>query len=202
MKHLWYRYIFALLVSQATITGVFLLKSAHFQSYGMVLAMIFTYSKFRQVRREFDGPRSHSLPLEVATIMDMQRKKEPPESPGEVFKKSTWYIQPVLRAAPIAHPEQPFDIRDVQYGSGGGDDVGDGVNRVQADFENKVNFTENEADDFWNSYGGGEASGDASAPGATKRRIIGEKVLNGDLSFDADRQERDLLKEIAKREIV
>ena len=110
------RYIFALLVSQSTITGVFLLKGARFQAYAMVLVMILTYSKFKSTRRRYDGARSHSLPLEVATIMDMNKTAEDEEV--FVAKKMNWYLQPALEAKPIAHPEQPFDVGDVGYGEG------------------------------------------------------------------------------------
>jgi len=190
------RYIFALLVSQATITGVFLLKGATYQAYGMVCVMIFTYFKFRSVRKKFDGARTHSLPLEVATIMDHQNANGPSNSSNWINndKNRYAYIQPALRATLVAQPEQPFDPNDLDYGSVSKKDANSKYsheNLVQVDPTTMPDSAV--CEQFWDRK---------KSEGFGRR--IGETMLSGDISFDTDtkKSEKDLLRVISGRDLL
>ncbi len=121
------RFVFGLIISQMTITGQFILKEARHEAYATILLMFITYFFLRSTRSRYDAP-SQTLPLEVATIMDItvaqeeeaRRKKQgtsnEPESiddgllddEAEFDPFEHAYCQPALRANPRARPEQPF----------------------------------------------------------------------------------------------
>jgi len=58
-----------------TITGQFLLKEAHHEAYATICLMFLTYVFLRSTRARYD-PTSSTLPLEVATVMDMTLRDE------------------------------------------------------------------------------------------------------------------------------
>lgn len=69
------RFVFGLMIAQATITGQFLLKEARQEAVATLILMALTYIFLRNTRARFDATSS-ALPLEVATIMDMSIEKE------------------------------------------------------------------------------------------------------------------------------
>ena len=69
------RFVFGLIIAQATITGQFILKEARHQAYATVALMFLTYTFLRKTRARYDGPSS-KLPLEVATVMDISVAQE------------------------------------------------------------------------------------------------------------------------------
>ena len=127
------RFVFGLIIAQSTIVGQFILKEARHEAYATMALMILTYFFLRSTRARYD-PASWSLPLEVATVMDISlRDKQPAteqenadantvtlspreQSPdggtfiGEYDPFHLAYIQPALRANPRARPEQPFPV--------------------------------------------------------------------------------------------
>lgn len=123
------RFVFGLIIAQMTITGQFILKEARHEAYATILLMFITYFFLRSTRAKYDGPSS-TLPLEVATTMDITMAQEEEERrkklglPEEADDVATnhpqnldeadfdpfehAYCQPALRANPRARPEQPF----------------------------------------------------------------------------------------------
>ena len=120
------RFVFGLVIAQMTITGQFILKGARHEAYATIFLIFLTYMFLRSTRARYDATSS-TLPLEVATVMDMSLRQEEeeqtaasagassprnPSDPGAVigkydpFRKA--YQQPSLRANPRARPEQPF----------------------------------------------------------------------------------------------
>jgi len=69
------RFIFGLIVAQMTITGQFILKEAKHEAYATIALMIMTYLFLRSTRARYD-PTSSTLPLEVATVMDISISQE------------------------------------------------------------------------------------------------------------------------------
>lgn len=129
------RFVFGLIIAQMTITGQFILKEARHEAYATMILMVLTYSYLRSTRSRYDGPSS-TLPLEVATIMDITVAQEEEEKMkqkdnsnqsetyAQIFNSDSYevtsnhigdvdpfqdaYCQPALRANPRARPEQPF----------------------------------------------------------------------------------------------
>jgi len=64
------RFVFGLLIAQATITGQFILKDARHEAYATIALMFLTYFFLRSTRARYDATSSF-LPLEVATVMDI-----------------------------------------------------------------------------------------------------------------------------------
>ncbi|KAL9188190.1 hypothetical protein ACHAXT_006568 [Thalassiosira profunda] len=64
------RFIFGLIIAQATITGQFILKDARHEAYATIVLMFLTYFFLRSTRARYDATSSF-LPLEVATVMDI-----------------------------------------------------------------------------------------------------------------------------------
>lgn len=62
------RFIFGLIVAQATITGQFILKEAPHQAYATIALIFITYFFLRSTRARYDHT-TFTLPLEVATCM-------------------------------------------------------------------------------------------------------------------------------------
>jgi Calcium-dependent channel, 7TM region, putative phosphate len=69
------RFVFGLIVAQMTITGQFILKDARHEAYATIALMFLTYFFLRATRSRFD-PTSSSLPLEVATVMDISLRQD------------------------------------------------------------------------------------------------------------------------------
>ncbi|KAG7344178.1 protein of unknown function DUF221-domain containing protein [Nitzschia inconspicua] len=69
------RFIFGLIISQMTITGQFILKEARHEAYATIALMFMTYLFLRSTRARYD-PISNTLPLEVATVMDISLTQE------------------------------------------------------------------------------------------------------------------------------
>ena len=69
------RFVFGLIVAQMTITGQFILKEARHEAYATIVLMIMTYIFLRSTRARYDAPSS-TLPLEVATVMDISLSQE------------------------------------------------------------------------------------------------------------------------------
>jgi hypothetical protein len=127
------RFVFGLIIAQSTITGQFILKDARHEAYATMALMFLTYLFLRSTRARYD-PTSSTLPLEVATVMDisLQQEEQEEESGGVSAARRTVspreqdinhgtyigrfdpfelaYIQPALRANPRARPEQPFPV--------------------------------------------------------------------------------------------
>lgn len=123
------RFIFGLIIAQMTITGQFIVKEARHEAYATIALMFISYLFLRSTRARYDPPSS-TLPLEVATIMDitvaqeMEAKKQRSRAKGLETKEESEdennyflgdfdpfehaYCQPALRANPVARPEQPF----------------------------------------------------------------------------------------------
>ena len=162
------RFVFGLLIAQATITGQFILKDARHEAYATIALMFLTYVFLRSTRARYDAT-TKNLPLEVATVMDIslghdeevkkQRRnnikqqqhstahsdqnatekvmstinRDDDESLGNLIGDSDpfefAYVQPVIRAASNARPEQPFPPEqlgreEVLFGSNAGSTVG------------------------------------------------------------------------------
>ncbi|KAL7532115.1 hypothetical protein ACHAXR_005624, partial [Thalassiosira sp. AJA248-18] len=64
------RFVFGLIIAQATITGQFILKDARHEAYATIALMFLTYFFLRSTRARYDAT-SAFLPLEVATVMDI-----------------------------------------------------------------------------------------------------------------------------------
>jgi hypothetical protein len=69
------RFIFGLIIAQMTITGQFILKEARHEAYATIALMFMTYLFLRSTRARYD-PTSSTLPLEVATVMDISLAQE------------------------------------------------------------------------------------------------------------------------------
>lgn len=69
------RFVFGLIIAQMTITGQFLLKEARHEAYATILLMFLTYFFLRSTRARYD-PTSSTLPLEVATVMDISLNQD------------------------------------------------------------------------------------------------------------------------------
>jgi hypothetical protein len=69
------RFVFGLIIAQMTITGQFILKEARHEAYATIALMFMTYFFLRSTRARYD-PASFTLPLEVATVMDISLQQE------------------------------------------------------------------------------------------------------------------------------
>lgn len=99
------RFIFGLIIAQMTITGQFILKEARHEAYATIALMFLTYFFLRSTRARYDATSS-TLPLEVATVMDISLNQEE-EARKRVQEVST---EPQLRA-PVAQARS-HDISD------------------------------------------------------------------------------------------
>jgi hypothetical protein len=110
------RFIFGLLIAQATIVGQFFAKEAFAEGYLCIFLMFLTYQYLRSMRRKFDKNNSCELPLELATIMDvggvaeveLEKERNGQHDNCEDYYDDESYLQPCLRAVEFAKPEQPF----------------------------------------------------------------------------------------------
>ena len=69
------RFVFGLIIAQMTITGQFILKEARHEAYATIALMFITYVFLRSTRARYDQASS-TLPLEVATVMDIALSQE------------------------------------------------------------------------------------------------------------------------------
>jgi hypothetical protein len=69
------RFVFGLIIAQMTITGQFILKDARHEAYATIALMFMTYLFLRSTRARYDATSS-TLPLEVATVMDISIGQE------------------------------------------------------------------------------------------------------------------------------
>ena len=69
------RFVFGLIIAQMTITGQFILKEARHEAYATIALILMTYVFLRSTRARYD-PSSSTLPLEVATVMDITLSQE------------------------------------------------------------------------------------------------------------------------------
>ena len=69
------RFVFGLIIAQMTITGQFILKEARHEAYATIALMFMTYLFLRSTRARYDSTSS-TLPLEVATVMDISLSQE------------------------------------------------------------------------------------------------------------------------------
>jgi hypothetical protein len=69
------RFVFGLIIAQMTITGQFILKEARHEAYATIALIFMTYFFLRSTRARYD-PASSTLPLEVATVMDLSLSQE------------------------------------------------------------------------------------------------------------------------------
>jgi hypothetical protein len=89
------RFIFGLIIAQMTITGQFILKEARHEAYATIALMFMTYFFLRSTRARYD-PTSSTLPLEVATVMDISISQE-----EEARRKAQ---QEAEKASEMVHP--------------------------------------------------------------------------------------------------
>lgn len=73
------RFVFGLIIAQMTITGQFIVKQARHEAYATIVLMFLTYFFLRSTRARYDATSS-SLPLEVATVMDISLHQEEVEA--------------------------------------------------------------------------------------------------------------------------
>lgn len=69
------RFVFGLIIAQMTITGQFILKEARHEAYATIALILMTYVFLRSTRARYDQASS-TLPLEVATVMDIALTQE------------------------------------------------------------------------------------------------------------------------------
>jgi hypothetical protein len=69
------RFVFGLIIAQMTITGQFILKEARHEAYATIALIFITYVFLRSTRARYDQASS-TLPLEVATVMDIALSQE------------------------------------------------------------------------------------------------------------------------------
>ncbi|CAM9832359.1 unnamed protein product, partial [Sphacelaria rigidula] len=106
------RFIFATIIAQATMVGVLLLKEAYYQAAFVFALIILTWCSKSSLRGSFE-PAALSLPLEIAKVLDDVEEPLRPvrhdiESVGAGDAR-TAYLQPSLKAEPLARPELDRD---------------------------------------------------------------------------------------------
>jgi hypothetical protein len=108
------RFVFGLIIAQMTITGQFILKEARHEAYATIALMFMTYLFLRSTRARYD-PTSSTLPLEVATVMDISIGQE-----QEARRKAQ-------EAADLNHQERPAVARSRSYESSSAYTLGETV---------------------------------------------------------------------------
>jgi hypothetical protein len=91
------RFVFGLIIAQMTITGQFFLKEARHEAYATIALMFMTYIFLRRTRARYD-PTSNTLPLEVATVMDISLNQEE-EAKKKAQEEAQHRIHPPMAAA-------------------------------------------------------------------------------------------------------
>lgn len=127
------RFIFGLIIAQATITGQFILKEARIEALATLALMGLTYLFLRSTRARYDQA-SYTLPLEVATIMDISESQE-----EELRKKQHEYSHNNVSNTPLhSHTENPY--------------VGTNLSDVEESEANGLGATIGNIDPFENAY--------------------------------------------------
>ena len=98
------RFVFGLIIAQMTITGQFILKEARHEAYATIALMFMTYLFLRRTRARYD-PTSSTLPLEVATVMDISLSQE-----EEARKRAQQETKTNIRA-PMPHARS-YEMND------------------------------------------------------------------------------------------
>ncbi|CAM9678070.1 unnamed protein product [Ectocarpus sp. 4 AP-2014] len=105
------RFIFALIIAQATMVGILILKVAYYQAGLVFVLMILTYIAKSSLRGSYE-PAALSLPLEIAKVLDdvePARRPARDHEDGDDGDARTAYLQPSLKAEPFARPELERD---------------------------------------------------------------------------------------------
>lgn len=92
------RFIFGLIIAQMTITGQFILKEARHEAYATIALMFMTYLFLRSTRARYD-PTSSTLPLEVATVMDISLSQEEEARKRAQEERPEPYLRPPVPTA-------------------------------------------------------------------------------------------------------
>jgi hypothetical protein len=99
------RFVFGLIVAQMTITGQFILKEARHEAYATIALMIMTYIFLRSTRARYDAPSS-TLPLEVATVMDISLSQEEEAIKGKAKEAVDNHAQKSSHSSSRVHFEE------------------------------------------------------------------------------------------------
>eukprot|EP00612_Vaucheria_litorea_P001940 CAMPEP_0171454212 /NCGR_PEP_ID=MMETSP0945-20130129/1592_1 /TAXON_ID=109269 /ORGANISM="Vaucheria litorea, Strain CCMP2940" /LENGTH=539 /DNA_ID=CAMNT_0011979197 /DNA_START=1259 /DNA_END=2878 /DNA_ORIENTATION=- len=94
------RFIFAMFTAQATMIGMFLLKNGLHQAYATTALMAFTFIYKVKMRALYE-PIAVTLPLEIATALDMDRQGQVDQGNLEQIE----YLQKELKEPAILEPE-------------------------------------------------------------------------------------------------
>ena len=128
------RFVFGLIIAQMTMTGQFILKEARHEAYATIALMFLTYFFLRSTRARYD-PTSSTLPLEVATVMDMTLQQEEEARARKKQQKQ----------------HQQYYQRYQQQGSAEDDKVSGGYDNTRTDGmdpnNNKYNMTNDQSGD-------------------------------------------------------
>ncbi|CAM9922196.1 unnamed protein product [Discosporangium mesarthrocarpum] len=103
------RFVFAVLTAQATMIGILLLKSGYYQAAVVGVLMVVTWFAKSALRGSYE-PVALSLPLEIAKVLDEVPAHRSPgdraDDQGDFEENPrTAYLQPGLKAEPLAQPE-------------------------------------------------------------------------------------------------
>jgi hypothetical protein len=99
-----------LIIAQMTITGQFILKEARHEAYATIALMFGTYLFLRSTRARYD-PSSSTLPLEVATVMDISLSQEEEMTRRRAAAAAAAGEHTVMPAATFSHPYELSDRR-------------------------------------------------------------------------------------------
>lgn len=104
---IYHRWIFALLLSQATLTGMFILKYAYRQVYCELALMLLTFIYAMRMDATYNTSRATTslVPLELATSLDASMSHARREA---TLAQAEEYVQPPLRAPANESPEDPY----------------------------------------------------------------------------------------------
>ncbi len=100
------RFVFGLVIAQATITGQFILKGARHEAYATIALMFLTYFFLRSTRARYDATSSF-LPLEVATMMDISVGND---AEKKLKKKERSYEANMMGRLPYDHSEDDLSV--------------------------------------------------------------------------------------------
>ena len=121
------RFVFGLIIAQMTITGQFILKEARHEAYATIALMFITYLFLRSTRARYDATSS-TLPLEVATVMDIsigQEREARIKAQGAEAENNPGRPIPNLRSMGSDYSSLPdigsLDQREVETNIGGHD---------------------------------------------------------------------------------
>jgi hypothetical protein len=90
------RWIFALFMTQVTMTGLFILKEAWTEVYVTAGLLVLTYLYKVRMRKSYETVSSQ-LPLDVATFLDQEEEHQRRSDPTYRVRGAEMYLQPELR---------------------------------------------------------------------------------------------------------